>query len=62
MHVDGTFPGLPDGGDAVYKETGNTAFSLEGDVGSPAVLSFVLTDVGDQSLSSAVSLDNIHVP
>jgi hypothetical protein len=61
LHAVGTFPGLPDGGDEVYKETGNLAFTLTGNIGSPAVLSFVLTDVGDQSLSSAISLDNIHV-
>jgi hypothetical protein len=59
-HVVGTFPGLPDGGDEVYKETGNLAFTLEGDIGSPAVLSFVVTDVGDQAYSSLVGIDNIH--
>jgi hypothetical protein len=59
-HVVGTFPGLPDSGDEVYKETGNLAFTLEGDVGSPAVLSFVITDVGDNAYSSLVGIDNIH--
>jgi hypothetical protein len=29
-------------------------------VGSPAVLAFVLTDVGDSSLSSLASVDNIR--
>jgi hypothetical protein len=61
MHAVGTFPGLPDGGDTVYKETANLAFQLEGDVGSPAVLAFVLTDVGDASLSSLVGIDNIRL-
>lgn len=61
-HVAGTFPGLPDGGDEIYKETGNSLFSLKGAVGSPAVLAFVLTDVGDEALSSAISIDNIRVP
>jgi hypothetical protein len=61
MHAVGTFPGLPDGGDAVYKETANLAFQLEGDVGSPAVLAFVLTDVGDATLSSLVGIDNIRL-
>lgn len=61
-HADGTFPGLPDGGDEIYKETGNSLFSLKGAVGSPAVLAFVLTDVGDEALSSAISIDNIRVP
>lgn len=60
MHADGTFPALPDGGDGVYKETGNLPFTLQGDVGSPAVLAFVLTDVGDSSLSSLASVDNIR--
>jgi hypothetical protein len=59
-HVVGTFPGLPDSGDEVYKETGNLAFTLEGDVGSPAVLSFVVTDVGDNAYASLVGIDNIH--
>lgn len=59
-HVVGTFPGLPDGGDDVYKETGKLAFTLAGDVGSPAVLSFVITDVGDQAYSSLVGIDNVH--
>ena len=61
-HAVGTFPGMPDDGDAIYKETGNSPFSLKGDVGSPAVLAFVLTDVGDDAYSSLISLDNIHVP
>jgi hypothetical protein len=61
MHADGTFPGLPDGGDAIYKETANLPFELEGDVGSPAVLAFVLTDVGDATLSSLVGIDNIRL-
>lgn len=61
-HVVGTFPGMPDNGDDVYKETGNSPFSIKGDVGSPAVLAFVLTDVGDEAYSSLISLDNIHVP
>jgi hypothetical protein len=60
MHAAGTFPGLPDGGDDVYKQTGNQPFTLQGDVGSPAVLAFVLTDVGDTSLSSLASIDNIR--
>ena len=61
-HAVGTFPGMPDDGDTVYKETGNTGFSLKGDVGSPAVLAFVLTDVGDDAYSSLISLDHIRVP
>jgi hypothetical protein len=61
LHAAGTFPGLPDGGDEVYKETANLAFELEGDVGSPAVLAFVLTDVGDATLSSLVGIDNIRL-
>ena len=61
MHAEGTFPGLPDGGDVVYKETANLAFELKGDVGSPAVLAFVLTDVGDATLSSLVGVDNIRL-
>ncbi len=60
-HSAGTFPGTPDGGDEVYKETGNLTFELEGQVGSPAVLAFVLTDVGDTALSSLVSIDNIRL-
>ncbi|HYJ09738.1 MAG TPA: hypothetical protein VEX18_12035 [Polyangiaceae bacterium] len=59
-HVDGTFPGLPDSGDEVYKETSKLAFTLEGDIGSPVVLSFVVTDVGDDAYSSLVGIDNIH--
>lgn len=59
-HLTGTFPMLPDGGDEVYKETGKLSFTLGGDVGSPAVLSFVVTDVGDSSLSSLVGIDNIQ--
>jgi hypothetical protein len=61
MHAAGAFPGLPDGGDDVYKQTGNLPFTLQGDVGSPAVLAFVLTDVGDTSLSSLASIDNIRL-
>ena len=58
-HVDAEFPTMPDAGDSIYKETGNTVFGLEGPVGSPAVLAFVLTDVQDADLSSLVSIDNI---
>jgi hypothetical protein len=61
LHAAGTFPELPDGGDDVYKETANLAFELKGDVGSPAVLAFVLTDVGDASLTSLVGIDNIRL-
>lgn len=61
-HADGTFPGMPDDGDSVYKETGNRAFTLEGPVGSPAVLSFVVTDVSDDIYSTLVSIDSIRSP
>lgn len=61
MHAVGTFPGLPDDGDDVYKETANLAFDLAGDVGSPAVLAFVLTDVGDDAYSSLVGIDNVRL-
>jgi hypothetical protein len=61
MHAVGAFPGLPDGGDVIYKETANLPFELTGDVGSPAVLAFVLTDVGDATLSSLVGIDDIHL-
>jgi hypothetical protein len=58
--VDATFPSMPDDGDEVYRETGNTTFTLSGNVGSPAVLSFVVTDVSDAAFSSVVSIDNIR--
>jgi hypothetical protein len=61
-HVDGTFPGMPDDGDSVYKETGNRAFTLAGAVGSPAILSFVVTDVSDDIYSTLVSIDSIRSP
>jgi hypothetical protein len=60
MHVEGTFPTMPDEGDAVYKETTNTEFAIAGAVGTPAVLSFVITDVKDDAFSSVVSIDDIR--
>ncbi|GMV16173.1 MAG: hypothetical protein HS104_33355 [Polyangiaceae bacterium] len=57
----GTFPGQPDGGDADYKETGKLPFTLTGTVGSPAHLTFVVTDVGDAILSTVVGIDDIVV-
>ena len=57
--VIGTFPGQPDGGDADYKETGKLSFSLPAGVGTPAHLTFVVTDVGDSILSTVVGIDNI---
>jgi hypothetical protein len=60
-HKLGLFPEMPDNGeDDVYKETGDLSFELAGDVGSPAVLAFVLTDVGDATVSSLVGIDNIR--
>lgn len=56
-----TFPGMPDGGDAAYKETGVKQFSIAGDVGSPAVVAFVVTDVGDAALSSVVGIDALKI-
>jgi hypothetical protein len=57
--VAATFPTQPDGGDAVYKETGKLSDSLPATVGSPAHLTFVVTDVGDSILSTVVGVDNI---
>jgi hypothetical protein len=59
--TEGSFPGAPDGGDEVYKQTGTKTFSLVGDVGSPARVAVVLTDVGDFILSSVVGLDGVSV-
>jgi hypothetical protein len=59
-HVDGAFPTMPDAGDTIYTETTNAAFALDGPVGAPAVLSFVITDVRDSIYSSVVSIDNIR--
>jgi hypothetical protein len=51
----------PDGGDTVYKETGVLNYNISGDVGSPAVIAFVVTDVGDQALSTVVGIDKLSV-
>lgn len=59
--TDATFPGQPDGGDAIFRQTGNLSYSLDGDVGSPATLTFVATDVGDKILSSIVGVDRITI-
>jgi hypothetical protein len=59
--TDAVFPGQPDGGDTVFRQTGNLSYNLEGDVGSPATLTFVTTDVGDKILSSLVGIDNIAI-
>lgn len=61
QHGDGTFPTMPDGGDEVYKETGIKSLTLAGDVGSPAFLAFVVTDVGDSALSSVVGIDRVRI-
>ncbi len=59
MQKDATFPKMPDGGDPVYKETGVLAGAIGGDVGTPAVVAFVVTDVGDSILSTVVGIDNL---
>jgi hypothetical protein len=59
-HEAATFPGMPDDGDSVYKQTGNRTFTLAGPVGSPAILSFVVTDVSDEIYSTLVSIDTIR--
>ncbi len=61
MQKDATFPKMPDGGDQVYRETGIQAGAISGDVGSPAVVAFVVTDVGDNILSTVVGIDDIRV-
>ncbi len=50
----------PDGGDDDYKETGLQTFTLPlTDVGSPASLAFMVTDVGDANPSSVGGIDNL---
>jgi len=59
--IDAEFPTQPDGGDAVYRSTGQQTGTLEGNVGSPATLTFVLTDVGDSILSTVVGVDKVRL-
>jgi hypothetical protein len=56
----GELPGQPDGGDAIYKETGNVAYEMAAKVGSPARVAFVVTDVGDAILSTVVGIDDLR--
>lgn len=60
-NIAAVFPGQPDGGDEVYEETGVRSFTLAGTVGSPATLSFLVTDVGDEDLTTLVGIDRIRV-
>jgi hypothetical protein len=60
-HTGGSFPTMPDGGNAVYKETGVESLTMEGDVGSPAFLAFIVTDVADSALSTVVGIDRVRV-
>lgn len=56
----GSSPGMPDDGDQDYKKTGFRKFKLKGDVGSPASIAFVLTDVRDEAYSSVVGIDQVE--
>ncbi len=60
--VNATFPGMPDGGDTIYRDTGSSSFTMDiSEVGSPVVLTLVVTDVGDNQLSSLVGVDRITI-
>jgi len=55
-------PGLPDGGDTYVGYTGWRNFRIEDlDVGSPAYITFTVTDVGDDALSSILAIDAIEL-
>jgi hypothetical protein len=59
--VRASFPGLPDDGDDVYKGTPETDEEIDlSSVGSPFSVAFLVTDVGDDILTSVVGVDAIE--
>lgn len=60
--VRASFPGMPDDGDEVYKGTAETEEEVDlAAVGSPFSLSFLVTDVGDDILTTVVGVDAVAV-
>jgi hypothetical protein len=54
-----SFPGQPDAGDDVYKETGTRPHTFDvSDLGPAISLTVVVTDVGDTQFTSVLGLDN----
>lgn len=55
------FAGLPDTGDDYAGHTGWTKYTISNaNVGSPAYIVFLVSDVGDSSYSSALAVDDIN--
>ena len=56
-----TFPGLPDGGDSKAGHIGWTKKTMDiPSVGTPAYITFTVTDVSDMILSSVLTLDKLE--
>lgn len=55
------FQGLPEKGENPPQETGWRTFSVATGVGAPMCVSFVVTDVGDQQVTSVVTIDALRI-
>lgn len=55
------FPGLPESQELPPQESGWQPYSVSAAVGSPACVTFVLTDVGDANYSSVVTMDAFRI-
>lgn len=56
-----TFPGMPEDKELPPQHTGWQTFSVSVDVGSPACITFVITDVGDKKFTSVVTIDALQI-
>lgn len=55
------FPGLPESQELPPQESGWRPYSISAAVGSPACVTFVLTDVGDERFTSVVTMDAFRI-
>jgi len=56
-----SFPGMPEANELPPQHTDWRKFAIDADVGRPACLTFVVTDVGDSRFTSVVALGTLRV-